>query len=62
MKEVSHCVKGILDAKLLDDMRQIDEELFELLKKLSKSKELDEKYKSKAGIMLDKVLHFDEYQ
>lgn len=62
MKEVSSCVKGVLDAKLVDDSRQIDEELFELLKKLSKTKDLDPKYKEKANIMLDKVLHFDDYQ
>ena len=31
MKDVSHCVKGILDAKSVDDTRTIDEEIYELL-------------------------------
>jgi hypothetical protein len=34
MKDVSHCVKGILDAKAQDDSRTIDEEIYELLKKI----------------------------
>jgi hypothetical protein len=61
MKEVSHCVKGILDAKLADNTRTIDDELYELLKKLKKASSLDDKYKEKADIMLQRVLGFDDY-
>ena len=55
-------MKGILDAKTIDDSRQIDEEIYELLKKISKSKDWDSKYRDKATVLLDKVLHFNEYR
>ena len=61
MKDVSHCVKGILDAKAQDDSRTIDEEIYELLKKIQKHKEFESKYRDKAHVLLDKVLHFNEY-
>ncbi len=62
MKDVSRCVKGLLDAKLADESRTIDEEIYDLLKRCSKLKDFDEKYKTKASVMLDRVLHFDDYQ
>lgn len=62
MKDVSHCVKGMLDAKTLDDSRQIDEDIYELLKKVSKNKDFESKYRDKATVLLDKVLHFNEYR
>ena len=55
-------MKGILDAKTLDDSRTIDEEIYELLKKISKNKEFESKYRDKATVLLDKVLHFNEYR
>lgn len=62
MKDVSHCVKGMLDAKTVDDSRTIDEEIYELLKKVSKNKDFESKYRDKATVLLDKVLHFNEYR
>lgn len=62
MKDVSHCVKGLLDAKTLDDTRVIDEEIYELLKKLSKSKDFEVKYRDKAAVLLDRILNFNEYR
>ena len=62
MKEISTCVKGILDAKTADDTRTIDEEIYELLKKISKNNAFESKYRDKATVLLDKVLHFNEYR
>ena len=62
MKDVSKCVIGMLDAKTIDDSRTIDEEIYELLKKISKNKEFESKYRDKATVLLDKVLHFNEYR
>lgn len=62
MKDVSHCVKGMLDAKTLDDSRTLDEEIYEVLKKISKNKDFESKYRDKATVLLDKVLHFNEYR
>ena len=62
LKDVSMCVKGILDAKTIDDSRTIDEEIYELLKKIQKNKEFESKYRDKAAVLLDKVLHFNEYR
>lgn len=36
MKEVSQCVKGLLDAKLADNTREIPEDVYELLKRIKK--------------------------
>ena len=48
MMDVSHCVKGILDAKTLDDSKTIDEEIYVLLMKIFKNNEFESKYKDKA--------------
>lgn len=62
MKEVSSCIKGLLDAKLADNSREIEEEVFDLLKRLKKSTAFEQKYRDKASVMLSRVLGFDEYQ
>jgi len=62
MKDVSHCVKGMLDAKTVDDRLTIDEEIYELLKKISKNRDFEDKYRNKATVLLDKVLHFNDYR
>jgi hypothetical protein len=38
LKEVGKCVKDILEAKAINDGLPIDEEIFDLLKKISKTK------------------------
>lgn len=52
----------MLDAKSVDDRVTIDEEIYELLKKVSKNREFEDKYRNKATVLLDKVLHFNEYR
>lgn len=48
MKEVNKCVKDLLEAKAIDESLSIDEELYDLLKKISKSKTFENKYRDKA--------------
>ena len=62
MKEVNKCVKDLLEAKAINDSLSIDEELYELLKKISKTKNFENKYRDKATVLLNKVMHFNEYQ
>ena len=40
----------------------IDEEIYELLKKISKNRDFEDKYRNKATVLLDKVLHFNDYR
>ena len=40
---------------------QIDEEIYDLLKRIQKTKGIENKYKDKATILLDKLLNFNEY-
>ena len=50
MMDVSHCVKGILDVKTLDDSRTIDEQIYVLLMKIFKNNEFERKYQDKATL------------
>ena len=45
-KEVTRCVNGLLDAKLADDSRSIDEEIYDLLQRLAKAKDFIEKHRT----------------
>lgn len=38
MKEVSKMIKDTLEAKAIDDQMQIDEDLYDLLKRITKTK------------------------
>ena len=62
MKDVSRCVKDLLEAKAVNDSITVDEEMFELLKKISKTKQFENKYRDKATVLLDKIIHFNDYQ
>ena len=48
MKEVSKCTKDILEAKAINDGLSIDDELLDLLKKITKTKNFENKYRDKA--------------
>ena len=45
MKDVANCVKDLIKCKQNDPAYVIDEDIYELLKKLSKCKDLISKYK-----------------
>jgi len=62
MKDVGRCVKDLLEAKSVNDSIAIDEEIYELLKKVSKNKSFENKYRDKATVLLNRVLHFNDYQ
>ena len=61
MKEVSKCTKDILEAKAINDGLSIDDELLELLKRITKTKNFENKYRDKAQVLLTKILHFNEF-
>ena len=46
MKEVSYCIKGMLDGKTIDDSLLLDEEIYEFLKKIYKHKDYESKYRN----------------
>lgn len=62
MKEVSKCVKDLLEAKAVNDSLPIDEDIFDLLKRISKTKQFENKYRDKAQVLLNKIIHFNDYQ
>ena len=62
LKDIAHCVKELLDAKTNNPTLTIDEDIFDLLKRVSKMKSFEHKYRDKAALQLDKLLHFNEYQ
>lgn len=62
LKEVSKCVKDLLEAKSVNDSLPIDEEIFDLLKRISKTKQFENKYRDKATVLLNKIIHFNDYQ
>ena len=39
---------GLLDAKVADSSRTIDEEIYDLLKRVAKAKDIEDKYNVKA--------------
>lgn len=61
MKDVNKCVKDLLEAKAINDALSIDEDIYELLKKIQKTKNFENKYRDKATVLLNKILHFNEY-
>lgn len=46
----------------MNESLPIDEEIFDLLKKISKTKQFENKYRDKATVLLNKILHFNDYQ
>ena len=62
LKEISKCVADILEAKSTNHSLEIDEELYELLKRINKTKQFEHKYRTKATVLLDKILHFNDYR
>ena len=62
MKEVSKCAKDLLEAKAVNDGLHIDEEIFDLLKRIQKTKQFENKYRDKATVLLNKIIHFNDYQ
>lgn len=62
LKEVSKCVKDLLEAKSVNESLPIDEEIFDLLKRISKTKQFENKYRDKATVLLNKIIHFNDYQ
>lgn len=61
MKEISKCVKDILQAKAVNDTLVIDEELYDLLKKIQKMKNFENKYREKASLLMTKLVHLNDY-
>ena len=61
LKDIAHCVKELLEAKANNPTLTIDEDIFDLLKRISKMKSFEHKYRDKAALQLDKLLHFNEY-
>jgi uncharacterized coiled-coil DUF342 family protein len=57
MKEISKCVADLIKAKQNDPAYVIDEDIYDLLKKLIKCKDLISKYKDKAQRKLDEILN-----
>lgn len=41
---------------------EVDEEIYDLLKRINKTKQLLDKYRTKATVLLDKLLHFNDYR
>lgn len=62
LKEVGKCVNDILDAKSQNPSLEIDEELYDLLKRINKTKSFEHKYRSKATVLLERVLNFNDYR
>lgn len=62
LKEVVRCVDQILEAKSVQPSLEIDEEIYDLLKRINKTKQFEHKYKTKATVLLDKILHFNDYR
>ena len=62
LKDIAHCVKELCDAKAQNPTIQIDEDIYDLLKRVTKMKAFEHKYRDKAALQLDKLLHFNEYQ
>jgi hypothetical protein len=50
-----------MEAKTINDSLSIDDELLDLLKKITKTKNFENKYRDKAQVLLTKLLHFNEY-
>lgn len=59
--DCSNCVDKLLEAKTKSPTFQIDEEIYDLLKRIGKTKGFDLKHKTTASALLDKLLHFDQY-
>ena len=57
MKEIGKCVADLIKAKQNDPAYVIDEDIYDLLKKLIKCKDLITKYKDKAQRKLDEILN-----
>lgn len=55
-------MKDLLEAKAVNDGLPIDEEIFDLLKRISKTKQFENKYRDKATVLLNKIIHFNDYQ
>ena len=62
LKEVTKCVNDILEAKSMNPAHVIDEEIYEVLKRINKTKGFENKYKSKSTVLLDKILHFNDFR
>ena len=62
LKEISKCIDDILEAKSTNPSLEIDEELYELLKKINKTKQFEHKYRTKATVLLEKLLTFNDYR
>jgi len=62
LKDVAKCVDDLLEAKGANPSLEIDEELYDLLKRINKTKQIEAKYRSKATVLLDKLLHFNDYR
>ena len=62
MKEVTKCVNDILELKGQNPSHEIDEEIYDVLKRINKTKGFENKYKSKATVLLDKILHFNDFR
>ena len=61
LKEVTKCVEDVLAAKSTSPSLEIDEELYDLLKRINKMKQFDHKYRSKSQDLLEKLLTFNDY-
>ena len=62
MKEVTKCVNDLLENKSANPSLEIDEEMYDLLKRINKTKSFDHKYRTKSTVLLDKILHFNDYR
>ena len=62
LKEISRCVDDTLSAKSMNPSLEIDEELYDLLKRINKTKQFEHKYRTKSTVLLDKLLHFNDYR
>ena len=62
LKEVAKCVDQLLEAKGNNPSLEIDEEIYDLLKRINKTKQIEHKYRTKATVLLDKILHFNDYR
>ena len=62
LKEVSKCVDDVLEALKGNPTMEIEEELYDLLKRMNKMKQFEEKYRTKATVLLEKLLTFNDYR
>ena len=62
LKEVTKCVDDILESKTINPTVEIDEEIYDLLKRMVKTKQFEHKYRTKSTMLLDKMLHFNDYR